>query len=138
MAIVVPAIHMSVAGFFALMAYRDHIVCDTFSYSLVENKIHPAEPAWKLLISDLAGVLYNATMEVMNIFKSFVLKIGACLFAANTSGAVHYNFFIFLAFQVFNHKRHLFPESVGIGTECTPLTALGAAMMLAAPSSCQS
>ena len=70
-----------------------------------------------LSLKDFLCILNDATVQVIHIFKSFKLKIGACFFATNTARAVHDHFFIFMPFQVIDHQRQFLAEGIRIGAK---------------------
>src|SRR6476620_824777 len=117
MTIIVLAIHMHIAGFTALVAVRKNIPGDAFPDPFVKYKVYAPEPAVEVFFLYFFCVLDDASLQVIYILKSLVLKISAGLFATDTTRAVHYNFLILLTFQVIDHEGELFAERVGIGTE---------------------
>ena len=60
-------------------------------------------------------ILKNATLKVIDLIKALLFHIGSRLFAANTAGAKHGNFFVFLGVEIFLAKGiELRGKTIGI------------------------
>src|SRR5690554_1561308 len=89
-------VHMGITRISTLMAMGNNIIGDPLPAPMVKNKIFAQKFVLQLLILHLSGIFYNAPFQLVYLFKSLMLIIGAGLFASDTPGTVHHQFFILL------------------------------------------
>src|SRR6056297_707144 len=109
---------MGVASFATLMAMRYHLIGNAFPPSVVKNKVFAHKFIFQVSIVHLSGVLNNPAFQLVHIFKALVFVIGTGFFAADTSGAVHDQFFVFfmLGKVLFNNVQRI-TKSIYIGCD---------------------
>jgi hypothetical protein len=66
------AVDMRIRGLPALMAPGDDISGDTFTETLVKNKILSNEPGGQAFFLDLAGIVYDPPFKVKHVPESIV------------------------------------------------------------------
>ena len=59
-----------------------------------------------------AGVFNNAAFDMPDFIESAMFHPGTGLFATNTTGAVHHDFFIFMRLHHLNRFRQLLTEGI--------------------------
>src|SRR3954470_9701358 len=73
----VRAIRMRVARFPALMAVGNDVVSDPLTQTLVEHEILAYELALQTFGFDLSRVFNDSAFELVDVLKTFMLKVGA-------------------------------------------------------------
>ena len=99
MAGLIGTVHMRVAGFAALVAMGDDLIGNPFATAVVKYKVLAAEFVLQPLCFRLTGILDDAALQLIDLFKAFVFIVGAGLFTTYAARAVHNQFFVF--FMVF-------------------------------------
>ena len=94
-----------------------NVVGDFFVQAFIEDEVFSQKSGLHSFFFDDVSVVDDPAVELVHIFKSIVFEVGAGLFAANPSGAVEQDFFVFLTFEhVFDHRK-FFAKGISIGTE---------------------
>lgn len=103
MAKVACAVVVVIGGGFAGVAFAEHIAGYSFGHTTIEDKVFAFKFAFQSLLLDLVLVVNDASVELVDIGKSFVFEECACLFAANTACAVEEHFFVFFVCECFDN-----------------------------------
>ena len=98
MAAIVFAIGVVIAQRATLVAFRNDIASNALAQTLIEHKVFANKFAIQTLSLNLPGIFDNTAFELKNVFKTFVLEIGAGFFATNAASAIHQN--IFIGFEI--------------------------------------
>src|SRR5690242_19964611 len=107
----ISAVGMRIAGLAALMAITYSLIPHRFPKPSVKNKIFTMEFIGKVLFFHLVGIMNNSAFKMKYIFEAIVQHPGARLFAANATGAIHNNVFVFLIFKHVNSHGQLLAKS---------------------------
>ena len=75
MAAIVRTIGVGVSRFSTLMTFRDDLVANAFTQTIVEDEIFSKEFIFESLLLYRIGVMNDSTFEVKNILKPLVQKI---------------------------------------------------------------
>ena len=80
---------MRVANSSTCVALGDDVVGDALGHPFVEDEVLSDELVAQPLSLRLTGVLNDAPFELMHVLETLVLQVGAGLFAANATSAIH-------------------------------------------------
>lgn len=115
MTAVILAIRMIIARRTALMTGADDIIRDAFPHSFVEYKILSYEFVFETFLFDLTCVFDDATLQLVDVAKTFVSHPRAGLFTADPTGAIHDDVFVAVTDKKIFHYLELLAERVNIG-----------------------
>src|SRR6185295_10938959 len=76
-AVIVGTIDMTGTGLAALVANTDDVFSDGLAKPVVEHKIFPDEPGFESFFLYLAGIVNDAAIQLVDIFKAVVAHISA-------------------------------------------------------------
>ena len=110
---VVLAVGMCIAGFAALVAVADDIVCNAFAEALIKYKVLAFEFVGDALLAGFVGIFDDTAFEVIYVLKTVVEQVCRCFLAADTAGAVHHDVLVLLIFQHVYRHGQLFAEGIG-------------------------
>lgn len=113
----IEAVGVIVAGFAALMAGSDYIFRDAFGPTFIEDEVLTNELVRKLAFPHLPHVFNDSTIELVHVLVSLVFEPGACFFAADATGTVHDNVFVFIAVKHVCNHLNFFAEGIDIGRD---------------------
>src|SRR5689334_3698985 len=86
---IIYTVHMGIGWLAALMAMSNDLFGDTFAQSLIKNKILPVKFYTQIFFFGLVHIIDDTTLEMKDIFKSFVQHISRSFFTTDTAGAIH-------------------------------------------------
>ena len=125
------AVRVIVARGAALVAAGHHVVRNALRHPFVKNKVLADVQIVEPLLADLSGVLDDAAVQLMDVGEAAVLEPRGGFFAPNSTGAVHDDVAVVLAFQHVFHLLNLLAERVHIGQNRTLEVAHLALVMVA-------
>ena len=88
MAIIVCTVCMGIAGSTTLVAICNHTPVNGFTQAIIENEVLPNKLRFQFQVFYLLCIFDNSPVKLIYMLETFVLKIGAGLFASYSTCAV--------------------------------------------------
>ena len=97
----------------ALVAVGNNVVAHALAKALVKNKIHPHEGVVEVLVGNLAHVVDDAAVQLIDVLKAVVLEVGRGFFAADSARAIKQYGRILFAAKLLKHLGKFLFKGVG-------------------------
>ena len=110
----VGTIYMYIRRLPTLVAVGNHIVRNMFSQALVKDKVFALKPIGELGLLDLACIVDDASVQLVDILKAMMLEVGRGLFAANSPRAIEEYRLVFVSLEHLENLGQFFSERLGL------------------------